>query len=324
MENNADIRRRATDAASRMRARNYEGTKMTDAAKSDFITEKTAKQDDPKIAPSINAFPQELSDEMFAAIENGDTVRVQELLEEYPGIENVRDETGKTPLIEAAEENREEAARLLLLKTADPDAQNDFGMTALMYTATNGNVAMTEMLLEANADALLMNSNDELADDVARRRGNFALAARIVQRQEMLRHQREEEQAQELAEEKRLEEDIAVLFMAKKEADIASDFAESSASRFMHRMADALHLSQFIYHEKKPGSAETQAAEKPVSRFMHKVADVLHISQFIYHDAQKTPGAAIPGEKPETPETPKTVSAPRAAVNNIMRHFRPS
>jgi ankyrin repeat protein len=66
-----------------------------------------------------------------------------------------RDLTGYTPLIEAVlSPNGLEAAKLLLAANADPDAEDGYceGGSALHWAASQGNVAMAELLLAVGMD----------------------------------------------------------------------------------------------------------------------------------------------------------------------------
>jgi hypothetical protein len=265
------------------------------AAKSSFIAD-TAKET-PQ-APGTSNAHAEMSDEIFAAVARGDIARVRALLETSPGLKDSRDARGNTPLLIAAREHRTEIGQLLLLKQADPDAQNDIGMTALMFAATNGNALLTETLLEAEADMLLANADDEMADDIARQHGNFALAARIEQRQRLLQQSREQPHCEEEAQlEEKNEHVNALAGTGREDIDAALD---SSAGWHVPTRASL-----------------SMGFMKGVNR----VAGILHLSKFL-RPAQQD-GAAPKAPAPKNEKSESVLKAPRAAMNNFMRHFRP-
>ena len=60
---------------------------------------------------------------------------------------NCKDDTGKTPLMHAAENGRVEIVEILLENDAYIDDKDNTGKTALMYAAENGHVKIVEMLI---------------------------------------------------------------------------------------------------------------------------------------------------------------------------------
>jgi ankyrin repeat protein len=89
-----------------------------------------------------------------AAARAGQTEMVALLIQRGAGV-NARDLTGYTPLIEAVlSSNGLEAAKLLLAAKADPDVEDEFceGGSALHWAASQGNVAMAELLLAFGMD----------------------------------------------------------------------------------------------------------------------------------------------------------------------------
>ena len=74
---------------------------------------------------------------------------------------NMRDASGYTGLIAAAEGGHRNIVRLLLDAKADVNAHTDAGKTALMAAATRGDVEIIELLLDAGAD---VNSRDNVGE----------------------------------------------------------------------------------------------------------------------------------------------------------------
>lgn len=97
---------------------------------------------------------------MIVAVENGHKDVVKYMLSKAmdPNIyvDLSKNNFGKKPLIVAAEKGFKDIADLLLTgqgyKKADPDLQDRYGQTALMYAAEKGNVSVVKLLLEHDAD----------------------------------------------------------------------------------------------------------------------------------------------------------------------------
>ena len=80
---------------------------------------------------------------------------------------NVRDKAGSTALIEAAFNDYETGVRILINAKAYVNAQDKLGCTALHYSASVGNLTITEKLLSAGIDSLVVNQAGSRALDVA-------------------------------------------------------------------------------------------------------------------------------------------------------------
>ena len=103
---------------------------------------------------SHGSYAADASAELFAAVNSGETVKVEQLL--AAGADpNVRRQSGITPLIAAALGGRADAAKLLVDKGAEVDARSDSGMTALMVAAVKGHREVAQLLLDRGADANL-------------------------------------------------------------------------------------------------------------------------------------------------------------------------
>jgi len=94
-----------------------------------------------------SAAPQ--SDEVYAAVRSNDLARVKALVGSSAEA-NARDEQGESPLLYAAAVGSVDAMKYLLDKGADVNAQNGFGSTALMISATD--LGKVRLLVEHGAD----------------------------------------------------------------------------------------------------------------------------------------------------------------------------
>lgn len=88
--------------------------------------------------------------EIFAAVMDGDIVRIETLLAAGANI-NQRDKTGQTPLITAALEGRSGVTATLLDHGADVMARTEKGMTALHAAAFSGDIKSIELLIAKGA-----------------------------------------------------------------------------------------------------------------------------------------------------------------------------
>lgn len=90
-----------------------------------------------------------LSEDLYQAIRANDLARLGALAR-GPAEANTRDSHGETPLQYAATVGSADAMRLLLDRGAEVNAQNDFGATALIWSATD--LAKVSLLLDRGAD----------------------------------------------------------------------------------------------------------------------------------------------------------------------------
>src|SRR5207245_673510 len=89
---------------------------------------------------------------LIEAVKNRDKQAIISILKQ-PGAASAREPDGTTPLHWAAHWNDLETAQLLLRAGVYVNAANDYGVTALSLACENGNAAMIEMLLKAEANA---------------------------------------------------------------------------------------------------------------------------------------------------------------------------
>ena len=111
---------------------------------------------------------------MVNAVKNGDTAKVQSLLDK--GVSpNLKTEDGKTILMLAAYLGHTDIAQLLIEKGADVNARDNDGKTALMYAAETGNIAMAQLLLEKGADLNAVTNNGKTAIQIAQDNNQIAM-----------------------------------------------------------------------------------------------------------------------------------------------------
>ncbi len=103
---------------------------------------------------------------MVNAVRNGDTAKVQSLLDK--GVSpDLKTDDGKTILMLAAYLGHTDIAGLLIDKGADVNAKDGDGKTALMYAAETGNIEMAKLLLEKGADINATDNNGKTALQIA-------------------------------------------------------------------------------------------------------------------------------------------------------------
>src|SRR5262245_28509771 len=100
------------------------------------------------LAPGSGAADGNAVDAVFRAIGATDLPALKTLVA-APADANVRDQAGVTPLMYAGAAGSLDAMTLLLDKGADVNAQNGFGSTALVWSATQ--IDKVRLLLERGA-----------------------------------------------------------------------------------------------------------------------------------------------------------------------------
>ena len=108
----------------------------------------------------------------------GDAALVSLLAVDYDADVNARDNEGRAPLYDAADQGRDEVAKILLSAGASVNVQANDGRTPLARAAERGRVAVVSLLLEADADADLGNEKDDTPLHFVLNRNN--LVAEIV------------------------------------------------------------------------------------------------------------------------------------------------
>ena len=84
---------------------------------------------------------------LATAAAEGNTKVMQTLLQSSSTIVDIPDATGRTPLMYAIEQEKEDSVQVLLKQKANVNAQDRNGMTPLMYAAAKGNTAILDQLL---------------------------------------------------------------------------------------------------------------------------------------------------------------------------------
>ncbi|GFS92088.1 ankyrin-3 [Nephila pilipes] len=110
---------------------------------------------------------QENYDLLHGAAENGHMNVVKVLLENGFDVNAEREDIVMTPLHAAVLHDHWETAQILLLKGANPNAQNQYGRTPLHYAAERGNLDLVECLLDENADIFIKDCENKTVIELA-------------------------------------------------------------------------------------------------------------------------------------------------------------
>jgi len=97
----------------------------------------------------VKLSPEE--DALFRAARGGHADTVKEVLKPGRVNINVKDETGRTPLMEAARNGHNDVVRTLLNAGADAKLKDLQGKTALMYASEGGHKESVTLLRQAGA-----------------------------------------------------------------------------------------------------------------------------------------------------------------------------
>lgn len=116
---------------------------------------------------------------LLGAASDGDADRVALALRDGVPIES-RDDRGRTALLLGSANDRLDAARLLVVLGADPDAQDDQRDSAWLVTGVTGSVGMLEVLLPAHPDLALRNRFGGVSVIPASERGHVDYVRRVV------------------------------------------------------------------------------------------------------------------------------------------------
>lgn len=213
--------------------------------------------------PKYEITPENMSDELFLAVRRGEVEKVRALLNQGADV-NTPESNGTTVLMTTVIENQKEIAQEILIRNdVNLNAQDDRGMTALMLAAAHNNIELAKILLNSMSSTSLENLEGDTADDIARARGNYALAELIVQRQRQ-RQANEEFAKEEAALHKDREAEDAdktakAIFGDGTETPKIEIAPEPVPAGFMHRMSKFFGLSKFF----GPNAAAPELAPGP-------------------------------------------------------------
>lgn len=119
--------------------------------------------------------------ELHLAARNGQENRVAELIDAAPFlIAETDDDTGGTPLHEAAKSGHVDVVEMLLARGASVDSRNRYGETPLYLAAAWGHSSVARRLLECGADPGACNGEGESPQDVMATRSDVAMWEMVV------------------------------------------------------------------------------------------------------------------------------------------------
>lgn len=124
--------------------------------------------------------PRDPDAALLRAARQGDADQAAVALRAGADIE-VRESSGRTPLLLASAHDHVAVARLLVAMGADPDALDDRHDTPWLVTGVTGSVAMLEALLPAHPDLTIRNRFGGLSPIPASERGHVDYVRRVVQ-----------------------------------------------------------------------------------------------------------------------------------------------
>lgn len=146
---------------------------------------------------------------------NGMMDDIIDTVSKYPDAVHWRDpDTANTGLTYAAAHgsHKYDVAVFLMGAGADIDAQNNDGMTALMFGAKGGSEAYVELFLARGADEALRNKEGKTAEDLAIDSGRTSVADEFEKARRRIVRDAEDAQRREVeAREKALRDDIAII-----------------------------------------------------------------------------------------------------------------
>ena len=128
-------------------------------------------------AAGCQAAANNLSDDFYTAIRNNDLVRLKAVVHGATEA-NTKDGHGETPLMYAAFTGSLDAMRFLIERGADVNTQNEFGSTALIWSATDA--AKVRLLVEHGANVNLATKKGRTALLVAAMSDRSAAIVRFL------------------------------------------------------------------------------------------------------------------------------------------------
>jgi cytohesin len=104
---------------------------------------------------------------LHEAVRDGQADRAVALIQEEGAKVNAQDENGMTPLHYTATNGEVGLAEMLIDAGADVNIRDDEGNTPLHWSTRNSFAAIAEMLLENGADPIALNGEGQTAMDIA-------------------------------------------------------------------------------------------------------------------------------------------------------------
>ena len=131
-----------------------------------------------------NSISANATHEVFLSIKINNLRRFKRLLDRNDGYLTMRDEQGKTPLMEAAFLGRTEMIKLIGVKKSSLDLQDQEGNTALMWAIMNNQPGAVGELLNLGADAKILRRDKLDALTIAQKRHQNEIVALLLQRKQ--------------------------------------------------------------------------------------------------------------------------------------------
>lgn len=116
---------------------------------------------------------------LLNAVNNGDLTEIKEVLKSNPNLET-KDAKGRTSLMIAIYNNRNDIVRILVKAGANVNAQDSMENTPFLYAGADGNLEMVKLFLDNNADFNIYNRYGGTALIPAAERGHVEVVRELV------------------------------------------------------------------------------------------------------------------------------------------------
>lgn len=118
--------------------------------------------------------------DIHKAIRSGDAARVKAMLAKRPGLIQVTEDMGATPLHTAATEGHADIVKLLIENGMHPGLADWFGTTALHLASGRGHTEVVEILLSKGADPNVKNNQSGTPLHLAADGGHLEVARILI------------------------------------------------------------------------------------------------------------------------------------------------